>query len=970
MALNPRSWFRSRGPSEVDKLREELRLTRQQMEADRTALQLQEQHFKQLAGRFMFSPSSAHVGESAELASEIALRESWPGWFTPSAFGAIINPLVGFYDGIQPLMSTVPTLWDYTLNLGFYVTEAWLDILRMYARVWYSVTPQAQGVMRGLRDYIIHTGFDYQVQPKPGAGRMRAALPDQCQRIVDDFLTKNEWFETESDWFLRLRRDGEYFGQLFPQDDGTTLLRSIEPWQVRGLNTTPENMFGVVTAKGDRERREYYRLTMSGNGTDAELIPAENMRDEEGRFIGRMFMGKTNTDKQVKRGVSDFVATQQLFRELSTLLTNTQVGEALRQALVWVQQTTGAGNPLVEIGPGGQTNAGSPPTFGQPITWGPGQIPTMDKNLEFKPGPVGNTTNAQSAMQLAYQALSVYFRVPEWMISGTSAANFASSLTQESPLVRMAQAEQKLLKDKFGAVVMMALRIAEEQELLEPGTVDKLVVNVEATPLVVREPSQETARNKTLKDSGLLSDRTWSVREELDYEAERENIEEEAAYKAAHPPAAASGQPGAPTDPSAQPAPNWEQSTTPAAEYARQAPRPEDDADPFASLMESYDDLDDDADSDEIDLREADAKQPVGVPYKSATGKSWLVNIDTGGGKVKAVRAKDPQKEEDRAATRHKKTEQVAQKNTAKEEAGKAKSAAKDEVGARKAKTKVAADKLAQGGADLTADDVKHLDEHFQTLTVDQMKSVARAIGAKIGGKKAELGKRLAEEAKKRAGAKSVAAQPATPAQPPAQTKSSALPPGVKTGADGNPIHGPTSTPQATEWLKGQSPEVVKAVTQYTTGDHFAALNDALRKTGEPPAKYTKMNAALQKAFASAPDLDPPVNVVRSMKLTRKEEAAFLEQVKQSQESGAPLEHKGYVSTSAIEQSQSTAPVLLRVKATKGIDITSVSHVSHENEMILNHGSKFKVVGVKIVTVNGPEGLPQEQTHVELEQVS
>lgn len=569
MSAFTRLFGRSSAPSEASLLREELRLARLQMEADRTALHIQEQNYKRIAARFGIGQQEPPRDQSA-LSDEIKLRESWPGWFTPGAFGAIINPLSGFYDGIQPLMSTVPTLWDYTLNLGFYVTEAWLDILRMYARVWYSVTPQAQGVLKAIRDYVIHTGFDYQVQPKPGL-RVAQSLPAKAQRVVDDFLTANQWFETEQDWHTRLHRDGEVFPRLFPMDSGITQVRTVEPWQVRGGNTTPENLFGVNTEPGDREKTRSYNLTMSGSTADAEEVFAFGTRDEYGAEVGRMTVIKINSDKQVKRGVSDFVATQQLFRDMTTLLQNTAVGEALRQALVWVQETTGAANPLVEMTAGGSTiPAGY--TFAAPGTWGPGQIPTMDKNLQFKDGPKGSAANAQVAAQLAYQALSVYFRVPEWMVSGTSAANFAASLTQESPLVRMAQAEQKFLKNRFSEVVTMALTIAEEQEILEPGTVAKVTLNTEATPLVVRDAKGETDRNAVLAEKGLLSKRTWSVREELDRDAELESMEEERAYDAAHPaptPPAPPGKPGQP--PAAGVAP----STTPAAELARQAPRPE-----------------------------------------------------------------------------------------------------------------------------------------------------------------------------------------------------------------------------------------------------------------------------------------------------------------------------------------------------------------------------------------------------------
>lgn len=541
-----RSVFKNK---EVLRLQTQIRQMEQQSEADRTAIQIEQRKLANLISQL--------TPKANPLAETIALREAWPsGWSNNyPGFGSVINPTLAYMDGLAPLLATVPTMWDYTLNLGFYVTEAWLDVIRMYARVWFATTPQAQGVIRGLRNYVIHTGFEYQVQPKPDT-RVAKELPLKAQRIVDDFLSKNNWYETERDWFLRLHRDGEVFPRLNPQDDGCTQVRTIEPWQVRGENTTPENLFGVITPVGDREGKRKYRVSMSGSGVDEQFV------DGPGYEAQRMCQFKINTDLQTKRGVSDFLCTQQLFRDLTKLMTNTQVGEALRQALVWTQQTTGAAATFTETFLG-QTTA---PGYGMsaPNSWEPGQIPTMDKNLEMKPGPVGNTENARVALTLAYQALSVYFAVPEWMISGTSDANFASSLTQESPLIRSAQSEQKCLKNAYGSVVEMALKIAEEQDFLEAGSCDKLMLNIEAPPLVVREPAKETDRNKVLHDDGILSKKTWSVREELERETELENIVAERTDPVPTP---------APTSSPANGKPSASASS-PAAVYADLAPRP------------------------------------------------------------------------------------------------------------------------------------------------------------------------------------------------------------------------------------------------------------------------------------------------------------------------------------------------------------------------------------------------------------
>jgi hypothetical protein len=91
-------------------------------------------------------------------------------------------------------------------------------------------------------------------------------------------------------------------------------------------------------------------------------------------------------------------------------------------------------------------------------------------------------------------------------------------------------------------------------------------------------------------------------------------------------------------------------------------------------------------------------------------------------------------------------------------------------LGDRRAKAKTAADKLAAGGKDLTHEDVAALDDHFATLTRDQMRDVARAIGAKVGGLKAHLAERLIAEAKAR-----VSAPTSTPSPPAAAPSTHAV---------------------------------------------------------------------------------------------------------------------------------------------------------------------------------------------------
>lgn len=482
-----------------------------------------------------------------QLEKQNHLRES-VGSNPYPCFGQLITPIAQYYDGIVPIAAPAPTLWDATLGLGIYFTEALLDIIRAYARWFVASTPQANGVIESLTDYIVAGGFDYQIQPRVGERVAKDTL-EKAQRIIDDFLTSNQWFETQVDRYRRLKTDGEWVPRLSPQDDGVTQLRTIEPWQVRGASTSPEQIFGVITKEGDRETIEGYNVTFSGQLGDAEVVPATEMS-----------LWKRNTPKQAKRGVTDFLCLQGAFQQTMRLLSNSLQGESARQALLWIQETTGAANPVQQVNEQG-TKIGNGPncTLGSPGQFDGPQVATVDKNLQFKDSPAGASSNAATILSEGYRAISVYFRVPVWMIAGSSDNSFAQSLVENDPLAVMVKREQKTLMESDIRLLVQVLKIAEEQGELDAGTVGRIAIAVKVPPVVTRDKGADTERNKTLAQAGLIGPRSWSEAEELDYEEEQASIRETGPVQFAGDDA--NQRIAAP-------------STEPAATQARQAPHP------------------------------------------------------------------------------------------------------------------------------------------------------------------------------------------------------------------------------------------------------------------------------------------------------------------------------------------------------------------------------------------------------------
>jgi hypothetical protein len=144
-------------------------------------------------------------------------------------------------------------------------------------------------------------------------------------------------------------------------------------------------------------------------------------------------------------------------------------------------------------------------------------------------------------------------------------------------------------------------------------------------------------------------------------------------------------------------------------------------------------------------------------------------------------------------------------------------------------------------------------------------------------------------------------------------------------------------------------PEVA-AVKRYTSWD-YGPLNKALRRDGAPGSKeQAETHAALQSVFAKVRPLPEPVTATRALSLDKHGLPAFLAAVKDAHAAGTPFTHAGYVSTSvgdAIKPGK-VENVILTIKASRGLDLMPYSdYAEQERELLLNHGSRFKVTGVE-----------------------
>lgn len=442
----------------------------------------------------------------------------------------LVNPWASLFDGLKLLFPLFPVRFDYRYSNSYiWLTQSQLDLFRAYARWLYETNSYAQGGLECLCDYTIGSGFVPYVQRRRYNPSVSKELIDHCNKHLEDVLNQNNWWRMEREAFKRQKRDGDVFIRFFAQDDGIPKLRFIEPEQVRQpVEGSYEKSFGVVTDPEDRVDVKGFQVWYAQDDPDGEYVPVEEC-----------VYWTNHMDMNVKRGLSDFFVLQDILDDAGKLLRAIRLGEASRQSISYIRQWELANQSTIQNLQASLTDYQVPkyqiPTTAytsQPIenvtNIQPGEVHDVPEGMEFVNPPAGNGENGERALSATLRAAAVKWRVPQWVLTGESAeANFASALVAESPMVKARQWDQKATLKHFQRVWHNILHLAELQGILPEGTCEKVQVCAEPIPIATRNAKEETDRNQVLFDHGVLSERTWASREDLDYDEEQENKQTE-----------------------------------------------------------------------------------------------------------------------------------------------------------------------------------------------------------------------------------------------------------------------------------------------------------------------------------------------------------------------------------------------------------------------------------------------------------
>lgn len=474
--------------------------------------------------------------------------------------GEILGDRMGYlYD--DPRFATDPVVFDGHVsrledrlrgkNRPIFETEDELARIRGDGRLLSTHNEVGVGVLGVLTNFTIGTGYTYTASPKDKKKKDTGVrLVKKVQDWIDEFEERVEWPFVERELQERAVPDGEAFLQLehvgggrsdvlFREPDAVT-----EPENARGMDEyvgqwAMDWSFGIGTPLGRPSRPQGYFVDLTGDQRDWEYV-SEDL----------MVHAKRNVFRNVKRGVSDYFAVAQELRRADKILRNTGEGAALQSAIAWIREhppgTTGAqvmslSSGKAELEVDRVTAAGNTRTrtFQRYL---PGTILDVRAGQIYKPGPLGQGASFVDVSQAILRYVGVRWNMPEYLISSNAEnSNFASALVSESPFVKSIEAEQKwytrVFVNTMWKMLGLAIRVGQfSQYGIQSLSELKEAVTIEViTPRVsVRNHLEEAKIKALLNERGLLSRKTWSADEDLNYEHEQAIIAQE-------PPVQASG---------------------------------------------------------------------------------------------------------------------------------------------------------------------------------------------------------------------------------------------------------------------------------------------------------------------------------------------------------------------------------------------------------------------------------------------
>jgi hypothetical protein len=434
--------------------------------------------------------------------------------------------------------------------------------------------PMGVGIISKLRNYTIGKGIDVTVSidKKVADNQEYAELALTCQGLIDDFIEANDIHgDADREVFTRSHRDGDGGVSLWHEGNGRVAMRFVEPDQIcqpgpekmildrMGYEGPPSNMlFGIHSDNGDVLNVHGYYVQWTSNGQDWDYMPggkypfySQDPSAETGSDETWMEFYKSNVDRQVKRGITDFFSTEVMMKLSQKVLRNTGEGAAVQAAIAYIRKhapgTTATQIDNFQIGIG-VDQIQRPSAFGNQTTNVQKILPgtVLDvTNQEYVAGPMGDVQRAATYIDVAdslARSVGVRWDMPEWMVNGNAEHNNrASAFVAESPFLKSIETGQEKECTFWNRIFWKVIEFGHRTGRLGdiPMQMLKRCIHLEVSgpQISVREPEKETARHQIMVAGGIMSKKTWAQEEGLDFDQEvKAGAKEETPQQEAGPP--------------------------------------------------------------------------------------------------------------------------------------------------------------------------------------------------------------------------------------------------------------------------------------------------------------------------------------------------------------------------------------------------------------------------------------------------
>lgn len=399
-----------------------------------------------------------------------------------------------------------------------FTTESQHRRIRSKARRTVRANPYAENMLKNLVAWVVGKGHKYTVVArKHVVDKNRATeIAKEVQTFLDDLLELNKWCKRQKECYRRFHRDGESFIRLFPQDNGYTHFRFIEPSDVStpsAWTADKSASFGIKTDPDDVETAEWYFV-------DDQQIDALEVQHR-----------KANVDLNVKRGLSSIYCVGSNLERGLQLLTNMSMLVQIQSSVAMIRKHDKTSQAVKNFA----TNQASIQTF-NPATgetrnlkrFRAGTILDTKKGTEYEfPAMQSDPGAAVDVLGAELRAIASANCMPEYMVgSDASNANYSSSMVAESPAVKFFEAEQAEVIDQDLELFWKAIEHAIKSGIIPREAMWMLEIEVEPPTLVTRQPFPIAQTNEIYIRNRVKSPQTIASELGLDYTQEQKNWRE------------------------------------------------------------------------------------------------------------------------------------------------------------------------------------------------------------------------------------------------------------------------------------------------------------------------------------------------------------------------------------------------------------------------------------------------------------